>query len=182
MVLQKTTRNIFLSYVFLFYSCMSATETADLIIFSYNRPLQLYALLESVYRYITDLEDVYVIYRFDNAAYYESYQKVSRYFPQVTFKAQGSYPHADFKSLTVQTTFESPHDYVIFAVDDIIVKDSINLTECINALNETQAYGFYFRLGTNLSQGYPTGHLPLPPLSQVKPQIYSWSFSQGYDY
>ncbi|MBS1986312.1 hypothetical protein JST99_00055 [Candidatus Dependentiae bacterium] len=161
---------------------LTAANTADLIIFSYNRPLQLYALLESVHRFIDGLHEIRVLYRSDDQHYYQAYQEVQKSFPSVQFTLQGKNPQADFKPLLLRTINASSSDYLLFAVDDIIVKDTIVIGECIEALQDTDAYGFYFRLGTNISQGYPTGNVPLPPLSPISASINSWCFSQGYDY
>ena len=49
--------------------CSAEYRKADLVVFSKDRPLQLYAFLESVETYITDLETISVIYRVTSSAY-----------------------------------------------------------------------------------------------------------------
>ena len=75
-------------------------EKADLIIFSYNRPLQLYALLESVQKDVTGLGETTVLYRADGP-FAAGYEKVKAAYPQVQFRAQGIDPASDFKPLTL---------------------------------------------------------------------------------
>jgi hypothetical protein len=131
-------------------------KTVDIIIFSYNRPMQLYALLESIEWYVTWIGEIIVIYRADNADYGCAYEKVYERFTDVIPYAQGTKPEQDFKALTQHAFFSSPSDYMMFAVDDIIVKDVIDLSECVQLLEETEAFGFYLRLGKNTTFCYPT--------------------------
>ncbi len=53
----------------------------------------------------------------------------------------------DFKSLVIHTLKSTENRFMLFAVDDIIIKDNINLSDCISYLKQTEAFGFYLRLG-----------------------------------
>lgn len=155
-------------------------KNADIVIFSYNRPLQLYALLESIETYIKDIGQSYVIYRTSDDAYSTAYDEVKWKFNDVHFIQQGTNPYSDFKALTLKAAFESPNDYIIFAVDDIIVKDFIVISECIELLEKYNAYGFYLRMGKNLTECYAENCLQtLPPLRNLENAVYAWQFSQG---
>jgi hypothetical protein len=181
---------IFFCLISLSYSASSFSressidEKADLIIFSFDRPLQLYALLESIEKYITGLDQIMVIYRVSNDDYNAAYEQVYRSFPSTLFIKQGVNPQGDFKPLTVKSFLNSPCKYILFAVDDIVVKDYVNINECIDALKQVGAYGFYLRLGKNLSDCYPANHKQrVPQLIEVPNNIYAWRFSQGeYDW
>lgn len=59
----------------------------DLIIFSYNRPMQLYALLESIQQHITGLNTTTILYRADTD-YEQAYQEVIKAFDRSTFIKQ----------------------------------------------------------------------------------------------
>jgi hypothetical protein len=86
----------------------------------------------------------------------------------------------DFKPLTLQAVFQSPSDYIIFAVDDIVVTDFIRFADDIALLEQCNAYGFYYRLGSNLSYCYTMNEpQAVPPLTQVTNHVYSWVFRQG---
>src|SRR5271154_2417996 len=66
--------------ILLFCSPFSA-RAADLIIFSYDRPLQLYAFLESVQRYVTGIGQTSIIYRTSGQDFDAGYQIVQSTFP-----------------------------------------------------------------------------------------------------
>lgn len=154
---------------------------ADMVIFSYNRPMQLYALLESVEKYITGLADVEIIYRADSDAYELAYQDVFADFPEVHPHRQGDQTVKDFKPLTLSCTFQSSTEYVIFAVDDIIVKDFIDLNECVRLLDTYKTvYGVYLRLGKNLNYCYSMNAAQaVPRLQEIEPGVFAWQFKQG---
>jgi len=156
------------------------TKKADLVVFSYDRPLQLYAFLESTQKYVTGIGQLSVIYRASGQAFKDGYDVVRTDFPQVTFYSQGSNPAQDFKSLTLKASFESLSSYIIFAVDDIVVKDTVDLGCCIDALETHDAYAFFLRLGMNLNYCYPENRFqPIPRLQQEEDDIYSWYFSES---
>lgn len=167
--------------VFYSYSFQDTPLQADLVIFSFNRPLQLYALLESIKKYCTGFGEIHVIYRTSDAEYDRGYAVVMRDFHEVHYHKQGDNPHQDFKLLTLQAAFKSPSAYIMFAVDDIVVKDYVSLAECISALEKYNAYGFYLRNGRNLTNCYPYGGAaqPLPPMHQEQDMIFSWRFCEG---
>ncbi len=161
-----------------------AEDKTDLVIFSYNRPMQLYALLESLDAYVIGAATVHVVYRSDNGRFNAAYSQVNSAFPAVQFHQQGFNPHQDFKPMTEALLLNSDSNYVLFAVDDIIVTDCIDLSECIKALQKTNAYGFYLRLGTNLTDCYMLScKQPLPPLTPIADGVCSWTLGEGkYDW
>ena len=64
---------------------------------------------------------------------------------------------------------QSSNPYILFGVDDIIVKDSINLNECVQALEKYNAHGFFLRLGKNLDYCYAmSSPQALPPFVSVE--------------
>ena len=151
---------------------------ADLIIFSYDRPMQLYALLESVKYYITGLNSITVIYRTSNTKFKKAYQKVHKTFPQTIFLHQKN--KHNFKKLTMQALKQTTEQHIIFAVDDIIVTDHINMNECIRWLEYTQAHGFYLRLGTHLNYCYTEDKKQsVPPYAIIHNDILAWQFDHG---
>ena len=158
----------------------TSSKKADLVVFSYDRPLQLYAFLESTQKYITGIGQLSVIYRTSSESFKKGYDQVRSDFPHVIFYPQGSNPAQDFKPLTLKATFESPSSYIIFAVDDIVVKDTVDMGQCIDALEKYGAYGFFLRLGKNLNYCYSMKHpQPVPRLKQEEQDIYSWRFSES---
>ncbi len=161
---------------------MIPTFAAEGIIFSYDRPLQLYALLESIDTLVTNHQDIHVIYRTSSNAYKQAYDDVFKEFStKLKLHAYLEGSHLDFKSATLNVLTNIESDYVYFAVDDMIVKDYVDLDFCIEALKEHDAYGFYLRMGTNCTHcNYP--HLKpcsRPPFSCQLNQVCSWTFSEG---
>lgn len=154
-------------------------QQTDLIIYSYDRPLQLYALLESIEQNVTGLSHIFVIVRSSSIAFSNAYQIVKSSFAHVEFKHQEE-PYNDLKQLTLDCFSKTNHAYIIFGVDDIIIKDPINIAECINALEITKSHGFFLRLGKNLDYCYAmSSPQQLPPLKNINQNILTWQFCNG---
>jgi hypothetical protein len=152
------------------------SNTADIIVFSYKRPMQLYALLESLEKYVTGLQHKIIIYRADDEDYEQSYRLVEAHFNDVLFVRQSpTQPHADFKPLLLQMLTASTNDFIIFATDDDIVKDSISISQCTYALQKTAAYGFYLRLGKNVNYCYMWNRpQTIPLLVDIGYSMFAW--------
>ena len=155
----------------------------DLIIYSYDRPMQLYAFLESLEQHVVGLANVFVIYRTSNQDFQNAYSIVQETFTNAHFFQQ-SPPFTDLKRLTSACFMQSSNPYILFGVDDIIVKDSINLNECVQALKKHNAHGFYFRLGKNLEYCYAMNSpQALPHFEEIGNKILQWKFIDGqYDW
>lgn len=161
------------------YVALPAKEV-DIFVFSYDRPMQLYAFLESLYYHASHIHETSVMYRCSNQAYRNAYAKVFDAFPQARAIEQKAPPH-DFKPILMYEVFRpASSEYIAFAVDDMIVTGSIDFRECIEALEATNAYGFYLRLGQNIDDCFSSGHFEAPPsLTKVGDQIFSWQFKTG---
>src|SRR3990167_3919378 len=154
----------------------------DFVIYSYDRPMQLYALLESMKKNIIGgLGEVHIIYRSSNNRYSTAYDNVIKSFNDFKFHKQGKRPQADFKPLVIKSAFESPNEYVSFVVDDIILKDKCNLNTCIKYLNCTNAYCFLLRLGKNINRCYTMKiDTPMPSsFKNIGEDIFIWTFKDG---
>lgn len=157
-------------------------KKADLLAFSYDRPLQLFAFLESVEKHITGLNQISVIYRSSGSKYDAGYAEVGNRFPHVKMIKQSNKPHEDFKLLVMESAFNGGSDYLLFAVDDIIVKDRVDLHECIEAMDQTLAYGFYLRLGSHVDYCYMQDrHQGIPELTRLDGSVRAWRFNTGAD-
>ncbi|QVL57856.1 MAG: glycosyltransferase family 2 protein [Simkaniaceae bacterium] len=150
-------------------------ERVDLLVFSYNRPLQLYALLESSEKYLENLHRLYVIYRAGNDHYEKGYHKVKKAFPNAIYIRQSiENPYEDFAPTVRKTIFDtdvSTARYITFALDDFIIKESLDLNESARLLKETGAYGFYFCLGNHLKTH------PKESKILIQEGVYGWQFS-----
>lgn len=151
-------------------------EQIDIAIFSYNRPLQLFAFLESSEKYVENIHRQFVIYRAGNDHYEQGYRQVKEAFPNVIFMRQSvDNPYEDFGPIVLKTAFDrniSPARFIAFALDDNVIKDHINLKDAAKALKETGAYGFYFRLGNNLEKNPGMNSI------SIKEGTFAWQFSK----
>lgn len=156
-------------------------HTVDFVIFSYNRAIQLYAFLESVEKYVAGVGVASIIYRADTDAHKQAYQVVKDRFPSYNYRRQGANPRADFKALTLQLSFNTGNSsYIVYGVDDIVVKDYCDLADCAQLLEKHNAYAFYLRLGTNLNYCYSLHqNQPVPLLQEVDSDVFAWHFRQG---
>jgi len=153
----------------------------DMVVFSYDRPMQLYAFLESVEKYVTGVNQTHVVYRTSNSVFDASYEEVKKRFPSVIFRKQSENPAADFKPLVLSSVYArcSSSPYIIFAVDDIIVKDSVDLKECAAALEREKAWGFFLRLGKNINYAFMMNEpSPCPEVVQDG-NMMTWQFGKS---
>ena len=163
----------------LMHANQNSHDLVSLVIFSYNRPAQLYAFLESVKKYVSGLGAVSVLYRTDSGRYQDAYEKVKKSFPGIAWYHQKNPPH-DFKPLLLSILDSMSSEYVLFAVDDNIVKDSVDLSMCVRYLQTTNAYAFFLRLGENITYSYAERLLnPVPAHVDLNNEICAWQFYQG---
>jgi len=146
---------------------------ADLLIFSYDRPLQLHALLESQEKFVTKIGTVNVLYLTSSSEYERGYEQVKKQFPYVQFTKE-SKEKKNFKQLTVDIIKNTPSPFIIFAVDDDIITAPIDIEDAAYAMVEQNAYVFIFRLGKNI-----TSHTSLPFHTQIGNDKMAWVLQNG---
>ena len=102
-------------------------------------------------------------------------------FPYVHCIRQSDQPEEDFQPILLNTLYEkSLSPYVVFSVDDVIVKDTINFKECIETMEKVGAYGFYLAHGNHLDYCYMKNLIQeIPPYIVVEQGINAWQFNQG---
>lgn len=154
---------------------------AGLIIFSKDRPLQLQALLESVELHIKGLHEVAVLCAPSSTQFANAYHTLARRFPDVRWVYQDpAKQRADFNPLLRNILSHMHSSYMMFAVDDIIVIDTIDLLKCIEILQKTQAYGCYLRLGKDTDYCYAhSSPMAVPDLQYIENNFYSWNLRSG---
>lgn len=161
-------------------------KQVDLVIFSYDRPMQLYAFLESVETYVSNPHLIHVIYRCTDKRFKKGYKKVFNRFPYVQGHIQGRHPEKDFKPMLKKCVFnkKSLTPYIMFAVDDIIFTDKVDLVECTAALKKYNAYFFSLRLGKNtvkntlaINQSLEPVHVGVPLGRDLRRDMFVWNFT-----
>lgn len=151
----------------------------DLIVFSCNRPLQLYASLETLKKQTKNLANTFVLYRVDNKVYDDAYNEVKNDFPEVVFVKQGSNPRQDFRPLLMKCFDATSSRFIVFSVDDSVITEAFDFNDCEEALGKTGAYAFYTRLGKNItSNSFSDIPLRVPTLTQVTGLAYQFIFDQ----
>jgi hypothetical protein len=103
---------------------------ADIVIFSSDRPMQLFALLESIQRYATGFDRISVIYRASDK-FASAYSQMKESFPDVAFALEGERPP------------ESSADYVLLAKDELALKEGLDLKLCLETMEKTHADVFF---------------------------------------
>jgi len=178
----KMRYNLFLTFSLLATSILA--YKADLIIFSCDRPIQYVALMESVQKNMTNIGEIFVIYRASTERFDAAYEEAKRLIDTPHYCKQSANPAADFRDLTLACLNNCTNPYVFFAVDDIVSTAPVDIAACIDALEETHSYGFYLRLGCNLTYCYPMNvQQPVPHGMVYGENYFRWRFSDGvYDW
>ncbi|MBN1914455.1 MAG: glycosyltransferase family 2 protein [Parachlamydiales bacterium] len=154
---------------------------ADVILFSFDSPLQLHALLESINYFMTGIHQISVLYRSSDIRHEQSYDKIKKLFPRVQFIKQSELPHTDFKPLLMQIIFGSTQkysQYLLFATDELIIKDFVDLNKCIAAMENTKSSFFSLSLGKHIAY---TRHFPVakPSFLSIAQKIIGWQLNKG---
>lgn len=150
---------------------------AELVLFSHNRPLQLYACLESIEKFLTGYERISVLVRAGNPEFASAYEEVRSSFPKVRFVAQ---PEKEFKAAVLKLVFEDSSDYVLFGGDDLVMKDFADLKVCMEMLEKTGAYAFYLRQGKNIRHSTQFAkEVETPPSAPLSHGVFAWDFGAG---
>lgn len=155
----------------------SPLKRADVVIFSSDSPVQLYASLESMQRYVTGFEQITALYQASNQAFAAGYEKVKDAFPTVRFISQSE---DDFKSKLEKIVFLSPSEYLLLGGDDLIVKDFVDLKLCMDQIEKTGAYGFYLHFGRHINYSSLSSlPQPLPASQPLGGGVYAWDIEMG---
>ena len=153
-------------------------DKVDIIIFSFDRPMQLYALAESIEKYLKNYGQVFVLCKSSSNDFLNAYRKVENRFKFLKFVFED--PKKNFKQNLFIVLDSLQTDYIMFAVDDIIIKDAVDLSYCAQLLEKTDAYGFYLRLGKNINYCY---YKDKPQKYKLKTQIFNgvwvWKFEDA---
>ena len=159
------------------------SSKVDLVIFSYDRPLQLYALLESCERYFRGVNSIHVVLRASTEDFASYYKRVKKRFSYIHIHRQFEKKRGfDFKDKVVDALFgkTSKARYCMFAVDDMIITDYVDLSQCVQAMRKHKPWCFSLRLGKNtVLDTVANVASPPPQRKKVEKGIFSWYFFDG---
>ena len=118
---------------------------ADCLILSYNNPSRLCYIIESLEKYCSGIDTLYVLYESDRDNK-KSYQLAKDTADSVIFLDFSVDTDQEYKNNLAHFLKEYLAKYVLVADDSFIVNDWIDIGQCIHLLEKTYAYGFYFGL------------------------------------
>ncbi len=148
------------------------------MVFSKNRPMQLMAMLESLFQNSdTDPSNCFILYKAD-PEYFIAYMEVFSYFPDVNF-----IPEWNFREQVESFVFNA-NKHVCFFTDDDVLKRQVRLETCLETLNNNpDSVAFSLRLGRHLNFCYSTQQSQRLPEKFVKTgsDILGWRF-KGTDW
>ena len=114
------------------------SHKGDILLFSKDSPLQLYACLESLYLNVKGINEVYVLYQSYDREVERAYLNLKSEFPGVQFRQICDYPGKDFKTLfgeTVKNRREGSF-YLLIADDHHLFDQTLDLQLCVEALEK----------------------------------------------
>jgi len=115
------------------------------IVFTKNRPLQLHAYLESLYRYFpAELIQTYIIYKVE--LFGDEYESLFQKYHDCVVVKEHDF-HSDFLSILNDVTTK----YILFGVDDVVFFDSVDFSVIDRTFNEhpQDIFGFSLRFGSD---------------------------------
>lgn len=128
-------------------------QSADIIVFSDHSPDALARHLASLKRFVAGVVGVYVVFASYDEQTTAKYETLARMYSDVSF--YHVFHHSRFREQFSLAYQDLTAPYVMFATDSLCVIDGINLSNCIQALERTQAYGFYFNHCRAQATAYP---------------------------
>ncbi len=147
----------------------------DCIIWSKNRACQLDLLLRSIKDNFSFLDNIHVLYTFDNMFFGEGYKKLIIKFPYVTFHKETIFKQ---DNMAIFNSFKTK--YCMAFVDDNVVHNKIDIYEFVRALRildfAPEIHALNLRLRKDMTYNHPQDrHYPLPNFIKTEPYLlWSW--------
>ena len=126
---------------------------ADFIIISDKNPDRLEITIKSIKDYAKGLRKIYIIPKNSNQ---------------------------NFKRLLEQTIRSSKSNYIFLTEDNMAIKNFVDISRCIQLLEQTYAYGFYLALGKDVTKNcLLCRNQRIPNSCEVDENIHAWQFKSG---
>lgn len=149
---------------------------ADVIIFSHCNPLGLSLTLESIYNYVSGINNIHVIYSTDNPDTMNMYKKIEQNFPYARY-IKLSHTSNNMRSCIFNYISDFSSDYILLAKDSLIINNEIDFNRCIKLLEQTFAYAFYLNLNRYETSFYNNNYQEnLVPCQHIIDDVYAWKF------
>jgi len=147
------------------------------LVFSFDRPLQLQALIKSLVQNQHVTRDVIVVYRSSSPAIGLSYQRVFNSFHNQIHLTTIQEDNGGLKPALLNAFNRIECSHYLLYVDDQVVFKSLTKAEAHAAL--TGADVFTYRLGLNTRYCYTLNKAQAIPPYQIEGDIIYWSIGQG---
>jgi hypothetical protein len=166
--------------------------SADAIVFSKDRALQLHALLASYGEKVAAPVPLHVLYQTSNRSHTKAYDELIEIFkqPNITFVKQHS--TGSFRNDLIEKLSSIQSEKILFLVDDIIFVEDLNMNDFIRF--NTFKFVPTLRMGVHLEECYPLKKKqPLPYWTtgeldsgdkvcwEWKSGIYDWGYPLSVD-
>jgi len=142
------------------------------IVFTKNRPLQLEAYLESLYRYFpSELIQTYIIYKIE--LFEEQYDQLFGNYPNCVITKENDF-HSDFLKILSEITTK----YILFGIDDVVYFDSVGfeVIDEIFSKRSEDIFGFSLRFS---KENIKDGSDPISETVAAGQTVYGLNWTQG---
>jgi hypothetical protein len=114
---------------------------SDVVIFSEDSPLHLYATLESLFAHARDLNDVYVLYKASDHEFQRAYLNLENEFHSAAFLNICDYPGNDCHALLTKVLRNKRHasPFILFGTDRFVFEEKLCLHEAIAEMEKIHA-------------------------------------------
>lgn len=149
------------------------------VVFSKDRPMQLYGLIKSFYKNVQSPCGLMILYSASDSRFKVAYEEVRELCVNMDVKF---YEETSFKDDLVHILENANTKKIFFLVDDILFIRKINFTDFLSV--DLSRVVPSLRLGLNLQRCYTANSKQLKPaFSGSDDEGYSWSWSEGeYDW
>jgi len=150
----------------------------SIVVESHSRPIQLYALLDSLQENGKNIASIRVLYEVESPEVEVAYQQLYQQFTEVEFTRIMGGHH--FKSAVLEELQSSPASYIAFTSDELVLHKPLDFKECIDWLEYTQARAYYPALGKNIcfTESLEREQAQ-PPFIFLDSDMYAWQFKNG---
>ena len=151
------------------------TLQSDVIIFA-ETPEKLAQLLKSLETYVTGIDRIFVMYRPLSHEQSDNYNTIKTLYTDVEFCLISDH-RSNFSTALFEIYNKIQNSYILFAKGDAQFQKPLSIDECINALEETSAYAFYFKLNAHDGkEAYKN-----LPLVEYNDAVRAWNFALARD-
>ena len=149
------------------------------VVFSKDRPMQLYGLIKSFYKNVQSPCSLTILYSASDLRFKVAYEEVKELCVNMGVKF---YEETSFKDDLVHILEKANTKKIFFLVDDILFIRKINFTNFLSV--DLSRVVPSLRLGLNLERCYTANSKQIKPtFSGFDDEGYSWSWSEGeYDW